>query len=70
MCFMVNKGYLDMLYEVTRNNYTIKFFSLFIFLEQTFLIDSKLNRIDKTLSKTYTICLSVIGGIQSVKNIT
>lgn len=59
-----------MLYEVTRNNYTIKFFSLFIFLEQTFLIDSKLNRIDKTLSKTYTICLSVIGGIQSVKNIT
>lgn len=59
-----------MLYEITRNNDTTIFFLSFIFLEQTFLIDSKLNRIDKTLSKTYSIFLSGIGGVQSVKNIT
>jgi len=34
---MVNKGYLDMLYEVTKNNYTIKFFHYLFFWNKHFL---------------------------------
>ena len=37
MCFMVNKGFLDMLYEITRNNDTIKIFHYLFFWNKHFL---------------------------------